>query len=596
MNASCPAAAGLAGGGLYRHLWRFAEGARLSLVGAVALLVGSQLLRLTVPWLAGRAIDVLQAGAPEAAAHAGLWALALFAVSVAAWALHGPGRVLERAVGVRVRRSITGALFDKLAGAPLKWHDGHAASDLQQRMSQASGALDEFTQNQYVVLQGLVTFVGTLIALVLFAPSTGLVAVAGYALLVFIGLRFDRSMMRLADDENEASRRFSSGLLGFVGGIVTITALRLEAVSKRRLGERLEDIFVPLKRSIRLNEVKWCCVDLVTTALTCGVVALYVWQSARIGSAVMIGGVFVIYKYAEQAGAVVGQAAAHFQSFARFKVNFASADVIWNAPTKPEAGVVVADDWQTIELHRLGFVHETDAEGARGHGIHDVHLAIRRGERIALVGPSGSGKSTLMRVMAGLYPATAGHVTVDGVAYLGANPLASIATFIPQDADIFEANVLENIAPDGIADGRAFNDALRVSAFDAVLATLPQGVATPIAERGVNLSGGQRQRLGLARGLLAAHDRSVILLDEPTSALDPLTEAHVFRSLGERYRDAAVIASVHRMSALEHFDRVVLMVDGEVVDSGPVADLAARQPLFAAMLRGAEADEGRQAA
>ncbi len=403
-------------------------------------------------------------------------------------------------------------------------------------------------------------------------------------------------MMRLADEENEASRRFSSGVLGFVGGMVTIAALRLEAVSKRRLGDRLDAVFDPLRRSIKLNEAKWCFVDLVTTALTCGVVALYVWQSERGGAGVLIGAVFVIYKYAEQAGAVVGQAATHFQSFARFKVNFASADEIWDAPTKRDLGAALDGDWRTIELHRLCFAHDDESGIDRPKGVHDVRLTLRRGERIALVGPSGSGKSTLMRVMAGLYPATSGHLVVDGVAHLGARPLASIATFVPQDADVFEATVLENLAPAGIDDERAFDDALFVSGFGTVLPTLPQGVATPVAERGVNLSGGQRQRLGLARGLLAAHGRSLLLLDEPTSALDPLTEAHVLRGLAERFPDTTVVASIHRMGALVHFDRVVLMVDGEVIDSGTSDELAVRQPLFAAMLGGVDGEVGRQAA
>ncbi len=149
MNPSPTAVAGVAGSGLYRNLWRFAAGARLTLAAAVALLIASQLLRLTLPWLAGHAIDALQAGGADAAWHAGGWALAMLVMSIAAWSMHGPGRILEREVGVRVRRSFTDALFDKLAAAPLKWHDRHAPSDLQQRMSQSSGALDDFAQNQY---------------------------------------------------------------------------------------------------------------------------------------------------------------------------------------------------------------------------------------------------------------------------------------------------------------------------------------------------------------------------------------------------------------------------------------------------------------
>ncbi len=596
-----------AGAGLYRNLWRFAAGSRLALLSGAALLIGSQLLRITLPWFAGRAIDVLQLGGSTDVVRAGEWIAALLATVGVAWALHGPGRVLERAVGVRVRRNVSEALFDKLARAPLRWHDRHQASDVQQRMAQASGALDDFAQNQYVVLQGVVTFVGTLSALVLFSPSIGFIAVGAHLLLVGIGTRFDRSMTRLAAEQNDAERRYASGVLEFVGNIVTISALRLQPNLRRLLQGRLENIFVPLKRSIRLNEIKWCAVDLMTAAVTWSVVALYVWKAHGSGAGVMIGGVFMVYQYAEQAGTVVGSAAGHLQNFARFRVNVASADAIWNAPVRSDAVGSLDAEWATVELRGVAYRHDShdshapSATGSgsngssRANGIGPLSLTLKRGERIALVGPSGAGKSTLMRVMAGLYDADHGHLSVDGMTHLGVRPLASISTFIPQDADAFEATVAENIAMGSAPDRDALAAALRASAFDAVLPSLPHGLDTQIAERGANLSGGQRQRLGLARGFLAAAGSSLILLDEPTSALDPLTEAHVYRALDLAFPSATIVASVHRMSLLEHFDRVVLMADGQVLDSGSVDELQARQPLFTAMLHGVAPVDGDQA-
>ena len=592
--------------GLYRSLWRFSAGARTSLLVGAALLTGSQLLRLALPWFVGQAVNALQLGGADHVVRAGEWVAGLLATCAAAWALHGPGRVLERAVGVRVRRSVSEALFDKLSGAPLRWHDRHAASDLQQRMGQASGALDGFAQSQYVVLQSVVTFVGTLGALVLFSPLTGLLAVVAYAVLVTVGMRFDRSMTRLAEQQNQAERRYASGVLEFVGSFVTVSALRLQPAIRRVLGSRLDSIFVPLRHSIRLNEIKWCVVDLLTTILTWSVVALYVWQVHRSGAAVLIGGVFMVYKYADQAGTVVGSAASNLQTFAHFRVDYASAAAIWDAPARPRPVSTLNDDWKRIEMHGVGYRHGGDeaADGAsssiEGKGVHDVSLTFERGERIALVGPSGAGKSTLMRVIAGLYDADHGRMTVDGLTHLNIKPLASLTTFIPQDADVFEATVRHNIVPDAATDAAIDSTklatALRVGAFEEVLATLPDGLDTSIAERGANLSGGQRQRLCLSRGVYAAADSSLVLLDEPTSALDPLTEAHVYRELKASLPSACIVASVHRMSLLAHFDRVVLMRDGEVLDAGTVDEVRARQPLLVAMMDGAAPDEAEREA
>jgi ATP-binding cassette subfamily B protein len=144
--------------------------------------------------------------------------------------------------------------------------------------------------------------------------------------------------------------------------------------------------------------------------------------------------------------------------------------------------------------------------------------------------------------------------------------------------------VRENVVFGATPEPGALERAIRVSALDEVLVTLPEGLDTFISERGANLSGGQRQRLCLARGVLAARDSSLVLLDEPTSALDPMTESSVLERLCDHFEHACIVASVHRMSLLRHFDRVVLLVAGRVVDSGPAIELAARQPLFARML------------
>jgi ABC-type multidrug transport system fused ATPase/permease subunit len=212
-------------------------------------------------------------------------------------------------------------------------------------------------------------------------------------------------------------------------------------------------------------------------------------------------------------------------------------------------------------------------------------LTLHRGERVALVGPSGSGKSTLMRLLAGLYQPQHGHYEVDGVARLGLRDLASTSTLIPQEADVFEASVRENLTFGVPCTEDDLDQAVHTSGFDTVLATMDRGLDTLISERGFNMSGGQRQRLCLARGLLAARDSSLLMLDEPTSALDPVTEAHVHRRLDASFKNTCIVASVHRMSLLEHFDRVILMVDGRVVDSGTPAELQQRQSIFREMVQ-----------
>jgi len=570
--------------GLYRNVWRHAAGARLALGGSMLLIVASQLVKLCVPWFAAKAVDALQAGGPGMLGHALLCVAGVLAAYIGSWALHGPGRVLERTAGMRVRKSLAQALYARLAGAPLSWHERHHSSDMQQRAGQATGALYDFAQNQFVYLNIIVNFIGPLVALALLSPGLGLAALVGYASLAFLSTRFDKALMRLSLREMALERRYAAGMSDFLGHMGTVLSLRLQKATATLLGKRMEAAFEPLGRIIGLSEWKWCMVDLVSTALTWSLVIGFVWASGhRAGTGLAIGAVFMVYQYAGRTADVASAMAGQFQGLSHTRSNFESARPIFDAPQSP-APVALPTNWQRIVVRDLAFRHAKAHPDAPSLGVSE--LVLLRGEHIALVGGSGSGKSSLMRVLAGLYAAAAIEIEVDGAVQPHAFDLASLATLIPQEADVFEGSVRENLDfGTAIADAR-IAAAVHGSAFDTVLPTLHGGLDFAVAQRGSNLSGGQRQRLCMARGVLAAVDSSVVFLDEPTSALDPVTEAEVHQRLGQTFPDACIVASVHRMSLLSHFDRVVLMDAGRVVDTGSVDALRERHPAFALMLQG----------
>ncbi len=569
---------------LYAALWRHAEGGRPQLIVATVLLTASQLLRLTMPWLAAQAINALQTGD---IARSGQWIGALAAVYIFSWVIHGPGRILERNVGLRVREQLADSLYARLAAAPLAWHEGHHSGELQHRVHQASRALSDFAQNQFIYLTNIVNFIGPLIALTLLSGASGALAVLGYVVIAVVIVRFDRALMRLARAENDADRRYVSALLDFLGNASTVIGLRLSDASRWLLKRRMQAISEPLRRTVVLNEGKWFAVDLMGLALTWGLVVAYVWQNRTPGETILLGAVFMIYQYAQQAASVVSSMAANFQFFARMHTDYSSAAPIWSAPSRSDGAANEEIDrdasWQTIEISGLVWKYaprsvQASAEAARS-GLHEVSLVLTRGERIALVGPSGGGKSTLLRVLAGLYVPQGGALAIDGQAQPWPR-LRNMATLIPQETEVFEASVRENLGFGQSLDDADLEAAMHVSTFDDVLQATHGALDTPLSERGFNLSGGQRQRLSLARGALAARGSSLLLLDEPTSALDATTEGRVLDRIAAAFPDACVIASIHRLSLLDRFDTVVLMEAGRIVDAGPRDALLARQPLL----------------
>jgi ATP-binding cassette subfamily B protein len=583
---------------LYAQVWHHARGARAHLVLALSMLGGSQLMKLALPWLTAQAINSIQTRGVAGLREAAVWIGSIVALHVGVWSLHGPGRVLERTVAMRVRRSVADTLYARLAAAPLAWHEQHHSGDLQHRLGQASGALSDFTQTQFIYLQTVIYLVGPLIALWLLSPWTGVIAGFGFAGVALLVLRFDRALMRLATQKNAAERRYVARLLDFVGNIGAVASLRLQRATRTLLDARLGDLLKPLARTIVLVEYKWCAVDLLTMALCWTLVVVYALSTGSSAAApaagtLLVGNLLMAHQYAQQASGVLVSMAANFQGLAHMRADFASAETIRRAPAaapRPRSALGDATRaalWRRIELRGIGFERAACADDVtpRG-GLHDICLTLQRGESVALVGPSGSGKSTLMRVLAGLYEAQHGQVLIDGHAEAQRRDAAEICTLIPQEAEVFEASVRDNLTLGMAVSEAALERALHASALDEVLQGLSEGLETTLAERGTNLSGGQRQRLALARGLLAAGESSLLMLDEPTSALDALAEQRVFERIRASHPSACIVASVHRLSLLDRFDRVVFMQDGRVLDSGRVADLEARLPLFAAMRRG----------
>ena len=306
---------------LYRQVWRHAAGARGAFAAALAMLGGSQALKLALPWLAAQAINCLQTGGRAGLPQAGLWIAAILALNALSWALHGPARVMERGVALRVRRRAADTLYARLVQAPLAWHEQHHSGDLQQRVAQASGALQAFTQTQFIYLQNAIQLVGPLLALWWLSTLTGALALVGFVLIGAAVLRFDRALLRLAVQENEAERRYGARLVDFVGNISAIASLRLQRATRALLDTRLVAAFAPLSRSIVINEWKWCLVDLSTVTLGWALVAAY--ALSRLGAEgpagaapLLIGSLFMVHQYAQQAAGVLCSMAANFQGLA----------------------------------------------------------------------------------------------------------------------------------------------------------------------------------------------------------------------------------------------------------------------------------------
>ena len=209
--------------------------------------------------------------------------------------------------------------------------------------------------------------------------------------------------------------------------------------------------------------------------------------------------------------------------------------------------------------------------------LNGISIIIQKGESVGFIGPSGSGKSTLVDIILGLLPPEKGLVTVDGQdIQTNLRAWQDQIGYVPQAIYLTDDTLRHNVAfglSDEAIDDAALKRAIRDAQLEEFVASLPKGIDTMVGERGIRLSGGQRQRIGIARALY--HDPAVLVLDEATSALDTATEQGVMQAVTALQGSKTILIVAHRLSTVEHCDRLYRLEKGMLVAEGAPAEMLA---------------------
>ena len=244
-------------------------------------------------------------------------------------------------------------------------------------------------------------------------------------------------------------------------------------------------------------------------------------------------------------------------------------------------------DTGTAELHDVKgivvFDHVTMRYPNTDHdAVHDFNLTVRPGESVALVGASGSGKTTLVNLLPRFWNPTSGEIRIDGVNTqdVTLTSLRRNIAVVSQDVILFDGTIRDNIiygTPEATEDDIA--KAVEAAALKDFVASLPDGLNTPVGEGGSRLSGGQKQRVSIARALLK--NAPILILDEATSALDAESEQAVKIALAHLMKDRTTFIVAHRLSTVENADKIVAMADGVIQEVGTHAELIRKEGLYA---------------
>jgi ATP-binding cassette, subfamily B, bacterial len=485
-------------------------------------------------------------------------------------------------IGERVVADIRRAVFDHVLTLSPGFFETTKTGEILSRLTTDTTLLQVVVgSSASIALRNTLLFLGGAGMLLVTSPKlTGLVALV-VPLVVAPIVLFGRRVRKLSKDSQDRVADVGSFVEETLSAIRTVQAFTHEMIDRRLFGERVEDAFDVAIDRVRVRAY----MTVIVIVLVFGAVGIILWIG---GHDVLAGrltpgdlSAFVIYSVvvAGSVGAiseVIGDlqraAGATERLFGLLAIESEIAP-----PAVPTGLPVPARGALSFDAVRFHYPSRPDWAALEG-----FTLAINPGERVALVGPSGAGKSTVFQLLLRYYDPQAGAVRLDGVDIRDADPIEVRRRLglVAQDPVVFSANAWENIRygrPDATdAEVRTAADAAHALEF---LDALPEGLNTFLGEKGVRLSGGQRQRLAIARAIL--RDPPVLLLDEATSALDAESERVVQDALDRLMSGRTTLIVAHRLATVLTADRIIVMDQGRVVETGTHAELVAQGGLYA---------------
>ncbi len=549
-----------------------------ALVGALSV-VASALLGLAVPGVVRRAVDTLSAHQPLAAV--GHDALALLALTAGAGVFLFLQRRLLVGVSRHLEHHLRVDLYEHVLRLPPSFFMRQRIGDLLTRavsdvgtVRMAVGPALMYTINTVTVIV-VATFLMARISPMLTGISLAIVPLVALVTRSF-GTRIHHRWGRT----QEALSTYTARLQEHLVGLRVLRAYTCEGSEMRTLAARNDEYVAASERLINLQAVFH---PLLQTVIGLSFVAVL-----AIGGSAVRGGTMTLGQFVEfnlylvrmiwpmiALGWVVNLVQRGAASMSR-------VEAIFEHPPLPEiartgAAPPVPGTPAGVVLRDVTFAYPD----APAPALRRVSFAVAPGSRLAVVGGVGSGKSTLLSLIPRLLEVEPGHVLLDGhdIRSLSLASLRSQVALVPQGSFLFSTTLRENIAlarPD--AGDEAVLAALVAAGLEEDLATLPRGLDTVIGERGITLSGGQRQRVAIARALLVKP--RLLLLDDCLSAVDTRTE----RIILDHLPDTTLVLATHRLAAAELCDQVVVLEDGEVIESGSPTELAAAGGTYARLL------------
>ncbi|ARS52411.1 ABC transporter transmembrane domain-containing protein [Kushneria konosiri] len=537
---------------------------RRRLLLALLLLMTATAMDVMGPWLTKHYIDIYLVPRDLRVEPLTL----LLALYIATQGLAALGRYLQTLYFARIALDAVHALrkrvFRHVMHLPQHVHDATPTGEMVSRVTNDTDDLRElYVEFLATVLQNLMLLVGILIAMALMDVKLMLIAATLIPVAAVIIWGYQRASGPAAMEVRRLRAGQNARINEAIGGMSVLQAFN----QTERFRARYHDLNVAQYHA-RLHTIRISALLLRSALDLVGVIIL---AALLIGYGLdsLVGGaeIGVLYAFVTWLGRVSEPLIEITQRFNIFQQAGVAGTRLLSLLDRPRAAS--GDDTKAIKsadyrLQALAFRHH----GAERNTLDDVTLDIPEGAFIGLVGHTGSGKSTLLDLLGGLQPVTEGRLLLDGrpIETLSPSVINTVMASVPQEPFIRSTTLRDNLLMGIEADEAAMARALDEAQLRELIDRLPDGLDTPLGERGLTLSTGERQLLALARALL--RQPRILLLDEATASVDSLTESRLNRALAGLKGRVTMVVVAHRLSTIAGADEVVVMQAGRIIEHG----------------------------
>lgn len=549
-----------------RSMLSFIRPYRWYFIGGLILLFLGSLVFMVFPYLAGELTDVAT-GTSKLGLDLNQIGLILIVILVLQGIMSYLRVIWFAVVSERGMADVRSSIYQRLIGLPVYFFEKNRVGDLTSRISEDVNRLSMvFSTTLAELIRQVLILVTGIVFLLITTPRLSLTMLATFPVIVLGAMFFGKFVRNLSKSRQKSLANTNTVVEETLQNIISVKAFTNESLEYNRYKKEMGNV---VDVSLRLSRYRAMFASFIIIILF-GVIFFILWYGATMvqGNMMTIGQLVSFISYTAIIGGAIGSLGNFYTEIVTALGGTERIREILNEST--EISVPLSIQRPKVEGH----IHFTDVHFEYPSRpdmpvLRGIDMDILPGEKIALVGQSGSGKSTIASLLMRLYPWQKGTITLDGkpIDEMDLSTYRSVFAIVPQEVLLFGGTIRENILygrPD--AGEEDLINAARISNSYEFIQSFPQGFETIVGERGIKLSGGQRQRIAIARAVLRNPD--ILILDEATSSLDAESEKVVQEALERLLEGRTAIIIAHRLATIRNVDRIYVLEDGKIVESG----------------------------